>query len=390
MNRYILKITGKRIDTFLSFLIKMKIPLKKIKESRDTLIIEVLEEDYDKLKRIKTTYQIEILKRKGLIYFTHILRTRKLFLSALIMGFLLLTILSNMIFNIKIIDNNDEIINIIMNDLSELGINKYHFKVNYQTKEEIEKKILQKEKDKLEWLEIEEIGTTYQVKLIKRIKNNIKKEQEERSIIAKKNGLITKIIADKGEVVTKKNAYVNKGDILISGLIKNKDNIVSKVRSEGSVYAEVWYKVTLNLPRKYTDKKKTGKKIKTFNFHFLNNNFYFPFNWYKKSQNNNHKIWKDQLLPLSFNFTTKEEIELINIDYTENYKKNILPLAISKLKMKLGSNIKIISEKILKKEVNTAKIKVDIFFKVEEDITDYISLKEIDIEKENAKQAQEE
>ena len=58
--------------------------------------------------------------------------------------------------------------------------------------------------------------------------------------------------------------------------------------------------------------------------------------------------------------------------------------------MKLGSNIKIISEKILKKEVNTAKIKVDIFFKVEEDITDYISLKEIDIEKENAKQAQEE
>ena len=68
MNRYILKITGKRLDTFILLLIRLKINFTKIKETKDYLIIELLEEDYNKLAKIKTTYKIEILKRKGLIY----------------------------------------------------------------------------------------------------------------------------------------------------------------------------------------------------------------------------------------------------------------------------------------------------------------------------------
>ena len=49
MNRYILKITGKRLDTFILLLIRLNINFTKIKETKDYLIIEVLEEDYNKL-----------------------------------------------------------------------------------------------------------------------------------------------------------------------------------------------------------------------------------------------------------------------------------------------------------------------------------------------------
>ena len=52
---------------------------------------------------------------------------------------------------------------------------------------------------------------------------------------------------------------------------------------------------------------------------------------------------------------------------------------------KLGNDIKILSEKVLKREENTDRIDIEIFFKVEEDITSYKSLKDFNIEEENKK-----
>ena len=210
MNRYILKITGKRLDTFILLLIRLKINFTKIKETKDYLIIELLEEDYNKLAKIKTTYKIEILKRKGLIYFTHVLKVRKLFLFISLLGFLFLIFLTNIIFSVNIIETDEELRNTIMEDLKELGIKKYNFKVDYKKKEEIEKKILEKEKDILEWLEIEEKGVTYEVKLIKRVKDDTKKETEPRNIIANKSGMITRIEAESSEKLNEfKNSLLN-------------------------------------------------------------------------------------------------------------------------------------------------------------------------------------
>ena len=91
------------------------------------------------------------------------------------------------------------------------------------------------------------------------------------------------------------------------------------------------------------------------------------------------------MLPISINLTKKEEIKSTDIDFREDYKDNIKPLAVEKLKNKLGNDIKILSEKVLKKEMNTDRIDIEIFFKVEEDITSYKSLKDFNIEDANKK-----
>lgn len=385
MNRYILKITGKRIDTFIMLLVRFNICFRKIKSSKDYIIIEVLEEDYEKLKKIKTTYEIEILKRKGLIYFTHFIKIRKLFIVSILLGFIFLTFLTNIIFDIKVVLDDEELREIILTDLKEFGISKYKFKVSYKEKEKIESKILDKEKELLEWLEIEEKGVNYEVNVIKRVKNKEVKETEPRNIVASKNGMITRIVAETGEVVTKKNNYVNKGDILISGLIKNNDNIVSKVSAKGKVYAEVWYKVSLNLPLTYNEEKRTGNNKNVLEINFLNNDIELtsldPYKNYKSKKN---IIWKHNLLPISLSFTKKSEVELININFEDDLD-SVYSLALDKLKKRLGSDIKVIEQKVLKKEKNTDKMDIDIFYKIEEDITSYSSLKDFNIEEENKK-----
>lgn len=386
MSSYILKITGKRIDTFLMLLVRFSINFKMLKRGRDFIVIEVLEEDYDNLLKISTTYKIEIVKRKGLLNVVHFIKTRKLFVVMVLLGFLFFNLLTNIVFSIKVIDTDSELREIILTDLEELGLRKYNFKISYKEKEKIEEKVLKKEKDILEWIEIEEKGVSYEVKLIRRVKDDIKKETEPRDIIAKKTGLITKIEAESGEVVTKKNAYVKKGDILISGLIRNNGNIVSKVRAEGRVYAEIWYKVALSLPLTYHEEMKTGNNKNVLEISFLSDDIaIIDFSKYKHSKDTKNVLYKHPLLPISINLTKKEEVKTTDIDFSENYEENIKPLAVEKLKNKLGNDIKILSEKVLKREENTDRIDIEIFFKVEEDITSYKSLKDFNIEEENKK-----
>ena len=386
MSSYILKITGKRIDTFLMLLVRFSINFKVLKRGRDFIIIEVLEEDYNNILKINTTYKIEILKRKGFLNIVHFIKTRKIFITIALLGFVFFNLLTNMVFSIKVIDTDSELRDRILNDLEDLGLRKYSFKISYKEKEKIEEAILKKEKDILEWIEIEEVGVSYEVKLIRRVKEDIKKEKEPQDIIAKKTGLVTRIVAESGEVITKKNAYVKKGDTLISGLIKNKDNIVSKVRAEGFVYAEVWYKVSLSVPFTYHEEIKTGKNKTVLEISFLSDDISLTdFDKYKHSKDTKTVLYKHPLLPISINLTKKEEIKSTDIDFREDYKDNIKPLAVEKLKNKLGNDIKIFSEKVLKKEENTDRIDIEIFFKVEEDITSYKSLKDFNIEDANKK-----
>ena len=95
--------------------------------------------------------------------------------------------------------------------------------------------------------------------IFQRVNNPKEETLTPRSIVAKKKGRITRIEADYGEVTAKKNDVVEKGDTLISGLIKNKDEIKTKVAARGKVYAEVWYQVNLNLPTIYQEETKTGR-----------------------------------------------------------------------------------------------------------------------------------
>lgn len=388
MSHYIIKIEGRRPNSLLSLLIILKIPFIKKKETKDYLILEIEEEYFQKIKKLAPTYEITILKRTGKAYLIHLYKTKKIFLYSIIFAFLVIVLLTNIIFSVRVVETDKEIKDMILTDLRENGITRFRFKVSYKRKEAIREKILEKEKDYLEWLEIEEIGTMYQVKVIRRINNPKEEELKPRSIVAKKKGRITRIEADYGEVTTKKNDVVDKGDTLISGLIKNKEEIKTKVAARGKVYAEVWYQVNLNLPTLYQEEIKTGNKKNTLEIIFLDKNIFISELFkYNNSISKETVLYNNPLIPFRISFTKKEEIKLKQVAYQEDKTlKKIKKLAVDKLKQRIGNNIKILSINVLKKKTSADKIEVELFFKVEEDITSYESLENIDITLENQKE----
>lgn len=388
MSHYIIKIEGRRPNSLLSLLIILKIPFIKKKETKDYLILEIEEEYFQKIKKLAPTYEITILKRTGKAYLIHLYKTKKIFLYSTIFAFLVIILLTNIIFSVRVVETDKEIKDMILTDLRENGITRFRFKVSYKRKEAIREKILEKEKDYLEWLEIEEVGTMYQVKVIRRINNPKEEELKPRSIVAKKKGRITRIEADYGEVTTKKNDVVDKGDTLISGLIKNKEEIKTKVAARGKVYAEVWYQVNLNLPTLYQEEIKTGNKKNTLEIIFLDKNIFISELFkYNNSISKETVLYNNPLIPFRISFTKKEEIKLKQVAYQEDKTlKKIKKLAVDKLKQRIGNNIKILSINVLKKKASADKIEVELFFKVEEDITSYESLENIDITLENQKE----
>ena len=388
MSHYIIKIEGRRPNSLLSLLIILKIPFIKKKETKDYLILEIEEEYFQKIKKLAPTYEITILKRTGKAYLIHLYKTKKIFLYSIIFAFLVIILLTNIIFSVRVVETDKEIKDMILTDLRENGITRFRFKVSYKRKEAIREKILEKEKDYLEWLEIEEIGTMYQVKVIRRINNPKEEELKPRSIVAKKKGRITRIEADYGEVTTKKNDVVDKGDTLISGLIKNKEEIKTKVAARGKVYAEVWYQVNLNLPTLYQEEIKTGNKKNTLEIIFLDKNIFISELFkYNNSISKETVLYNNPLIPFRISFTKKEETKLKQVAYQEDKTlKKIKKLAVDKLKQRIGNDIKILAINVLKKKASADKIEVELFFKVEEDITSYESLENIDITLENQKE----
>ena len=382
-NKYKLLIVGKNPKRFLDNLISLKISLYDVKLTDKELTIVVDLDDYDKILKLKTSYKIKVIDYYGLVKYENILKKYNVFFICLIIGLVLIKVLSSIVFDIDIEHPKSEIRELVLADLEEFGISKYHFKVSYDEKEKIIKKILHKETDRLEWLEIDSIGTKYVVKVEERIKNDPKIDNTFQHIVAKKDAMILQIEASSGEIKVSKNDYVKKGDILISGFITKDEEIKKKVKAVGTVYGEVWYQAEITLPKVYKEIKYTKNSKKRFQVKFLSHDFLlFDFKPYKTYESSNITLLENRLLPMSFNYSKVSETKKITKRYTGTKgEKEAFKLAEKNLKKKLSVNDSIISKKVLKKTEKDSKIIIDIFFKVKEDITDTVNIDNIDITK---------
>ena len=375
MNYYDIKITGKDVKRFIRNLHKIGINFYNIKYLDKSVIIRVNKCDYLKIKKIKTIYKIEIVSFYGVARCNNFINKYKIFLIILFIGFILFLGLTNIIFDVEVIHNNKELKESILSSLKEKGISKHRFCVSFKKKEKIKNKILDKYKDKIEWLEIKRYGTKYIILLEERKNKTNIEDNTPCDIVAKKNGIVTRISASNGEVIVKKDQYVKKGDVLISGSIYKNDNIVATTKAKGNVYAETWYTVSVELPYHYYEKSKTNKSKKSISIKFLNKNI--RFNKYKSFDINNIYSISNNLLPIEITISNITKTKVIDQVYTmENAYFKASEIAKKRLIDSIGKDIKITFEKKLKLSQINSKIYIVIFYKVIENITDY---KDVDL-----------
>jgi len=369
-----IKVTGRNINNFLKRLINNNINIEKvIPISHKEIDLIINYQDLDKVLKLKTIYNIKIIRYYGKLRIIKRIKKDIFILSSLLISLLLIYTLSNIIFKIEVIHSNNNIIKLVTKELEDNGIKKYKFVKNYQEIEKIKNKILEENKDTLEWLEIIREGTKYTIRVEERIINNKPKDNKIYNIVASKNAVIKNIYAESGEKIRSINTYVKKGDIIISSDITLPNNEKISKTASGKVQGEVWYNINIEYPYQYHEMKYTGNKKKVLVLNLLNKRIsFFDFHKYKTFNRNIKYIFNNNITPISLIYEDEYETNIINEVYDYNTARE---KAITKAKEKILEkypNIKDITDiKIIKEEDKKNKISLNLFVTCLEDITEY-------------------
>ena len=375
----ILKIKTRNTNSFLNKLYKLNIDIYKVEVLNiKELIIEINNYDIDKIKKLNILNKISTIGYRGKIEKVNKILFNKTLLISLLFGLILLLFLTKMIFTIEVNHSSTKLRNYIISELEKNGIHRLQFAKSFNELENIKKKILNDNKNKIEWLEINKVGTKYIIKVEERIINTINKDYKYQDIVALKDGVIKTIVVEKGIKVKDINEYVKHGDTIISGSIYLNDELKEIVRAEGIVYAEVWYKVSVEYPLINDLKEETGNTINTYSINFFDRSISLNKINYKNSTKTKKIIIGNNIIPINISKDKIYELKTISGIYTEGEALlNAKEYSKKKISEMLKENEYIISGKVLNYRVNSNTIYMDIFYKVIENIT---GVKEINIE----------
>jgi similar to stage IV sporulation protein len=368
------KVTGKNINSYIKrFIIKRHINIFKITYLDYHNVLLILRyEDYLKLVKYKSIYDIRIVKRYGSLRFRDFLIKNYILFISVFLGISLIIFLSNLIFSIDVIQTSSGIRNLVLDELDKYGIKKYRFKKTYKQLEEIENKIIENNKDKLEWIEITSMGTKYIVRVEERILNSDDEVYQYQNIISKKNCVLYEVTASSGEKLKKANEYVKNGDVVISGYITKTDGSSFMTMAKGRVLGEVWYMINIDYPYTYYEEKFTGKKKKVYVINFLNKKInLFQFKKYHTFNTKKKVILNNNLINISFVREVQYDVEVISDIYTyDEAIEKAIEIGKNKLISDNNDIIKIKDVDIISSVDKGNSVSVKIFVKVIEDVSE--------------------
>jgi len=360
------------MERLLTGIYKLNINIFKLEKiNYKELILEIYEKDLEKIKKLSILNTIKVMDYKGKLKLKNKWALNKAFVFSCIMGLFVLTVLSNFIFKIEVVHTSNKVRNHILEELKEHGIKIYQLRKSFKNLEKVKNDILEDNKNSLEWLEIERIGTKYVVRLEERLIKREETKREPSNIVATKDAVIKKIIVSSGVASVEVGDYVKKGDLLINGEILLNEEVKGVTTAKGEVYGEVWYNISIDYPINSVLTYETKKKKNMLTLNFFSRRITLK----KKYENSNvvkKYVFKNNILPFGISKDIEYELKLLDGIYSEGEALlNAKKYAKDKLESTLKEEEYIIKEKVLNYRVNNNTIYMNIFYKVYCNITGY-------------------
>lgn len=261
----IIRIRGLTLERLLNLALSKDIYLWNVNRLSNTRIEATVSlSGLEALEAIvnKSGCEIEIIGKTGLPFILNRLKYKKMFALGVAVFISLILFLSSLLWKIEIIGieqiPKDKLVNLLKDNDIRVCIFKHRI-----DKKKVEKIILS-EYDFLSFLDVQISG----IKLIVDIKElDIEPDRVDKSypcnLVAKKKGVIVKIVAKNGEAVVEKGQIVEENDILISGTMKSESSDERYlVHAEGEVLAQTRYSHIIELPIVKLEEVETGRVYK--------------------------------------------------------------------------------------------------------------------------------
>lgn len=377
MNEYLKKlkehkvqiiVKGPFLNLFITNVYRFHINISHIEYiDKETLSCIISKNNLKVLKREFKDYKIIIKKEEGIYRLKPFLIKNKIFFTTILFGLVIFVFLKNVIIKVEVIHSDKQIREFVTDELEQRGIKRLTLKKSYKELQKIKQEILEKYPNKLEWIEIENIGMTYKIRIEQRIITDIPKSDDFCHIIASKSTILTKVNSTAGINLKMPGDYVEKGDIIISGDITYNEELKNSLCAQGEAYGEVWYKASVKVPLNYQEKIKTGKSRINFMYETEKEKHTILKSRFDNKVVENKKLFS--LLGVTIYYQKEYEVKVENKKYTKDEALDrALELAAEKINLKLDEKEHIIAQKVLNNELKDSTMYVDVFTSVEENI----------------------
>lgn len=369
-------ICGRGTERFLNDCIRKNITVWNVKRNQsESLSFFIRLQDVHALRAVvkKNECKCRFEKRLGFPFFVKKSWRNNGFVLGLLAFLMVIFVLSNMIWGIKVEGASPETEHLIKKELSSIGVKTGKFQFLVENPDDIQK-TLTDNIQQITWVGVELTGTTYHLKVVE--KNQPEEEElvSPRHIVAQKEAVIKKMFVEQGQPLTTLNEHVSKGQVLVSGLIGKEDE-QKKVAAKAEIFGETWYKSSITIPLKTTFDVLTGEaKVK----HYLQlGSFKIPIWGFGASKFESFEVEDDVYhvkflkftLPIAYVNETYREKEQIKREYSvEQAKEAALDRGRKDIEDKLDEEEKVIGEKVLHQSNENGKVKLTVLYQAIENI----------------------
>lgn len=375
-------ITGKGTERFINECVRQGIVVWNVKKpGTQALSFSMYLKDIKKIRKVvrKNECKLRFIGKKGVPFLVQKALYNSGFLIGAISFFIIVTILSNMVWGIEVKGAKPETEHLIIKELKKLGVEKGKLQFFIEDNESLQRHLEEAIND-ITWIGVELNGTTYHFEVVEKNQPEPPEQFSPRDLVANKTAIVKKLIVEEGKPVVGENDFVKKGDLLVTGKI-GKEGEEIFVPARGKIFGETWYKVEVRKEISTNLDVLTGENKQK---HYISiGHVRIPvwgfgkieYKEYKIESNKRHVKFFNWELPIAYENETIRESEEITKKLTEKEAieeaKNI---GRKELEQGLGSDAEIIEEKVLRQSINNGKVELEIKYNVIENIVTTIPL----------------
>jgi similar to stage IV sporulation protein len=370
------RIEGRGTERFLNDCIREEIAIWNVRRSqKDGLSFFIRLQDVHALRKVvrKNECKCSFERRVGFPFLAKRSWRNSGFVLGIIAFLAVIFVLSNMIWGIKIDGASPETEHLIKKELSRIGVKTGQLQFFVENPDDIQQSLTDNIQQ-ITWVGVELTGTTYHLKVVEKNQPKEEKLVSPQHIVAEKEAVIAKMFVEQGQPLTTLHQHVNKGQILVSGLIGKEDK-QKKVAAKAEIFGETWYKSTISIPIKTTFHVLTGEDKEK---HYLQlGSFKLPVWGFKNPEFTSFEVEDDVrtlhflnfTLPIAYVKETYREKEEVHREYSvKQAKEAALDRGRKDIEDQLDEEEKVIGEKVLHETNENGKVRLTVLYQVLENI----------------------
>jgi similar to stage IV sporulation protein len=369
-------VRGKRFERFLNMAVREGVHIWNIRRVQpDVSRCDIMIRDYFRLRPLlkETGCRCHVEQREGLPFWLIRLRRRSGFALGALVFLFGLYMLSTFVWSVEVLGTKQIPPERVSEAAEKIGIKEGAWKVKLKEPQELQRE-LSGMLPEASYVIVDIKGTKAMIQVVEKDEPKSPKATGPRNLVAKKRAVIHGILAETGKPMVSVNQFVDKGQVLISGIIGN-DTRQSAVSARGKVEGEVWYVSNISLPLSQVLYQFTGDKQQK---QYLVLGPYAvqvwplreePFARFKAEDQRYQFTYDRFTLPVSWKTVTLSEIEPVkrqlSMDEAVEAGKRA---ARQDVLARAGENASIKDEKVLHVKAENGKVYVSMHFSVIEDI----------------------